>query len=176
MLLGPFVPMLFQGEECGASTPFQYFTDHQEPDLARAVSEGRIKEFAAFGWSPDDIPDPQDPSTFQRSQLDWTESAREPHKSILDWYKRLTRLRASTPELRDGAFKQVDIVYDEDLRWLVMTRGPISMAMNLGEQKHRVPIPVIGSRRILMASDEKTVVAPESAELPSDSVVIIGPD
>ena len=65
-------------------------------------------------------------------------------KSILDWYKRLTRLRASTPELRDGAFNQVDVVYDEDRRWLVMTRGPISMAMNLGKQKHRVPIPANG--------------------------------
>jgi maltooligosyltrehalose trehalohydrolase len=175
LLLGPFIPMLFQGEEWAASTPFQYFTDHQEPDLARAVSEGRKKEFAAFGWNPDDISDPQDPSTFQRSKLEWTESAREPHKSILDWYKRLTRLRASTPELRDGAFNQVDVVYDEDRRWLVMTRAPITMAMNLGEQKCRVPIPAIGSRRVVMASDEKIVVEPESAELPSESVVVIGP-
>jgi maltooligosyltrehalose trehalohydrolase len=175
LLLAPFIPMLFQGEEWAASTPFQYFTDHQEPDLARAVSEGRKKEFAAFGWNPDDIPDPQDPSTFQRSKLNWTETAREPHKSILDWYKRLTRLRASTPELRDGAFNQVDVVYDEDRRWLVMTREPITMAMNLSEQKCRVPIPAIGSCRVLMASDEKIVVEPESAQLPSDSVVVIGP-
>ena len=167
--------MLFQGEEWAASPPFQYFTDHQEPDLARAVSEGRKKEFAAFGWNPDDIPDPQDPSTFQRSKLNWTETAREPHKSILDWYKRLTRLRASTPELRDGAFNQVDVVYDEDRRWLVMTREPITMAMNLSEQKCRVPFPAIGSCRVLMASDEKIVVEPESAQLPSDSVVVVGP-
>ena len=56
--------MLFQGEEWGASTPFQYFTDHPEPDLAKAVREGRRKEFAAFGWKPEDIPDPQAPETF----------------------------------------------------------------------------------------------------------------
>src|SRR5208337_3917332 len=62
----PFVPMLFQGEEWGASTPFQYFTDHPEPELGKAVSEGRCREFAAFGWKPQDVPDPQAPETFQR--------------------------------------------------------------------------------------------------------------
>jgi maltooligosyltrehalose trehalohydrolase len=61
VLTAPFVPMLFQGEEWAASTPWLYFTDHQDPDLGRAVSEGRRREFAAFGWKPDDIPDPQDP-------------------------------------------------------------------------------------------------------------------
>ncbi|MGH9558730.1 MAG: malto-oligosyltrehalose trehalohydrolase, partial [Bryobacteraceae bacterium] len=73
VMCSPFVPMLFQGEEFGASTPFLYFTGHEDAEVARAVSEGRRKEFGAFGWKPDKIPDPGDPLTFLRSKLDWTE-------------------------------------------------------------------------------------------------------
>ena len=62
VLTAPFVPMLFQGEEYGASTPFQYFTHHEDPELGEQVSEGRRSEFEAFGWNPEDIPDPQDPA------------------------------------------------------------------------------------------------------------------
>src|SRR3546814_4248273 len=60
--------MLFAGEEWAASSPFQYFSDHQDPDLARAVSEGRRREFASFGWAPDDVPDPQAPATFRSEE------------------------------------------------------------------------------------------------------------
>ena len=72
-LTGPFTPMLFQGEEWAASTPFQFFTSHPEPDLGRMTAEGRIREFAAMGWDPDVVPDPQEPDTFRRSKLDWSE-------------------------------------------------------------------------------------------------------
>ena len=173
VILGPLIPMFFQGEEWAASTPFQYFTDHQEPDLAHGVSEGRKREFAAFGWRPEDIADPQDPATFQKSKLDWTEIAREPHKSILDWYKRLIRLRAATPELRDGNFKDVAVSYDEDQRWLVMNRGPVTIAINLGEQKYRVPVSNTGSSRLLLSSDDKLVFHPGSVELGPDSVAVL---
>ena len=93
----PFVPMLFQGEEWGAHTPFQYFTDHPEPDLAKAVREGRRKEFAAFGWKPEEIPDPQARDTFERSKLNWTELSRAPHAGLLDWHRQLIRLRRAEP-------------------------------------------------------------------------------
>ncbi len=72
LLTAPFTPMLFQGEEWAASSPFQYFTDH-DPELGKAVSEGRRREFAAFGWNPDHVPDPQDPQAFDRSKLVWNE-------------------------------------------------------------------------------------------------------
>ena len=77
LLTSPFVPMLFQGEEWGASTPFQYFTDHDGPRArARPCREGRRREFAAFGWAPEDVPDPQDPATFARLGARWDEVAR----------------------------------------------------------------------------------------------------
>ena len=81
MLTAPFVPMLFQGEEFGATRPFQYFADFSEdPELAKAVSEGRRKEFGQFGWKPEDVPDPGSPETFERSKLHWDEVDREPHR------------------------------------------------------------------------------------------------
>jgi maltooligosyltrehalose trehalohydrolase len=73
VLTSPFVPMLFQGEEWAASTPFLYFTDHREAQLGNAVKEGRQQEFSAFGWDPETIPDPQEESTFYRSVLKWEE-------------------------------------------------------------------------------------------------------
>jgi maltooligosyltrehalose trehalohydrolase len=176
VILGPLIPMLFQGEEWAASTPFQYFTDHQEPELSRAVREGRRKEFAALGWKPEDIPDPQDLATFQRSKLDWTETTREPHKSTLEWFKGLIRLRASTPELRDGNFRSVEVSYDEDLRWFLMNRGPVTLAINLGQRKFRVSIPDRGSTQLVMASDVKIALSEGFVELPSDTVAIIRRD
>ena len=93
VLLSPYIPMLFQGEEWAASTPFQYFTDHADPELGRAVGESRRREFASFGWAPEDIPDPQDPRTFESSKLDWNELDDDPHKEILNWHRQLIALR-----------------------------------------------------------------------------------
>ena len=102
VLCSPFVPMLFQGEEWGASTPFLYFTDHGDPALGRAVSEGRRREFAAFGWRAEEVPDPQDPETFRRSKLDWDERSRPPHAELLEWHRHLIRLRREVPALGAG--------------------------------------------------------------------------
>ena len=83
LLTSPFTPMLFMGEEWGARTPWRFFTDHVEPELARAVSEGRGREFASHGWASSDVPDPQDPATYRASMLDWSEPDKEPHRELL---------------------------------------------------------------------------------------------
>ena len=89
MLTSPFTPMLFMGEEWAASTPWQYFTSHEEPELAEAVRAGRRREFAAHGWAAEDVPDPQDPATVERSTLDWSELGhRGAHAAMLDWHRR----------------------------------------------------------------------------------------
>ncbi len=133
VLLGPFVPMLFAGEEWAASTPFQYFTDHQDPGLGRLVSDGRRREFASFGWDPADIPDPQDPATFARSTLRWDELELEPHATMLRWYRELSALRASTPGLRDGDRAAGSVEFGEAGRWLVMRRAALTVACNWGD-------------------------------------------
>jgi maltooligosyltrehalose trehalohydrolase len=174
VLTAPFVPMLFQGEEWSASSPFQYFTDHQEPELARAVTQGRSREFAAFGWDPSDIPDPQDPATFRRSKLDWAEPTREPHRTILKWYRRLIELRARTAPLRDGIMERVQVAYDEQARWMAITRDPVTVAFNLAERGQTVAIGSTQSRRLLMASDG-VALRTDGVELAPDSIAILGP-
>jgi maltooligosyltrehalose trehalohydrolase len=100
LLLGPYTPLLFMGQEWGARTPFQYFTDH-EPELGRNVTEGRRREFARFSaFSGDHVPDPQDPATFARSKLDGSERLRPEHAGILAWNRALLALRAAHPALR----------------------------------------------------------------------------
>ena len=85
MLTSPFVPLLFQGEEWGASSPFLYFTAHEDNELGAKVREGRRSEFAAFGWEPAGIPDPQSLETFDRSRLRWDELGDDNHAPLLDW-------------------------------------------------------------------------------------------
>jgi maltooligosyltrehalose trehalohydrolase len=169
VLTSPFLPLLFQGEEWGAMTPFQYFTDHEDPDLGRAVSAGRRQEFAAFGWDPADVPDPQDPATFERSKLDWSELARHPHRELLDWYRRLIRLRREVPELADGRLDRLRTTHDEEGRWLVVLRGRVTIACNLGAGDVRLP----AAGRLLVASEASVSVDEGSVLLPPDSVALL---
>ncbi|MFI1864893.1 malto-oligosyltrehalose trehalohydrolase [Streptomyces jumonjinensis] len=134
VLTGPFTPMLFMGEEWGARTPWQFFTDHTDPELAAAVREGRRREFAAHGWDAADIPDPQDPATRLRSCLDRSERSREPHARLLAWHKELIALRRAHSDLADPDLASVRVAYDEDARWLALRRGDLRIAVNLGDE------------------------------------------
>jgi maltooligosyltrehalose trehalohydrolase len=164
--------MLFMGEEWGASTPFQYFTDHQDPELGRAVSEGRRGEFASFGWDPADVPDPQDAATFERSKLDWDEVEKPPHAELLDWHRQLIALRRQHEEFADGDRSRVRVQFDESARWLLLERGPAAVAVNLND--HSQPVVVGDNRtRILAASEPDITVAGGVAQLPPDSVVVV---
>ena len=143
VLTSPFTPMLFMGEEWGAGTPWQYFTDHTDPALAEAVRRGRRREFAEHGWLGAEVPDPQAPQTVHASTLDWSEPAQQPHAGLLDWYRQLIRLRRTHPELCDPDLAAVRVAYDEELRWLVVHRGPYRIAVNLGAEGPR-PVPLGG--------------------------------
>jgi maltooligosyltrehalose trehalohydrolase len=170
VVLGPFVPMLFQGEEWGASTPFLYFTDHDDPDLGRAVTEGRRREFAAFGWDPTDVPDPQDPETFRRSRLDWNEVRGPGHAGLLEWHRRLIALRRSTPALTDGRFDRVEVDYDEAGRWLVYAHGPLTVACNFGEAEATVPV---RPGTVELTSSPESSVEGDRARLAPESVIVV---
>ena len=140
LVLGsPYTAMLFMGEEWGASTPFQFFSSHPEPELARATAEGRKKEFADHGWDADEIPDPQDPQTFQRSKLDWSEADAGDHARLRGLYHDLIMLRRNEADLVDPWLDNMVIDYDEDRRWIVMHRGRLAIACNLGAEAVSVP-------------------------------------
>jgi len=140
VLTGPFTPMLFMGEEWGARTPWQFFTDHTDPELAEAVRNGRRREFGAHGWAEEEIPDPQDPATRDRSCLDWGEPEREPHARLLDWYRRLIALRRTLPDLHDPDLASVKTAFDEDARWLAYRRGDLRIAVNLADEPAAIPL------------------------------------
>ncbi|CAN5572798.1 malto-oligosyltrehalose trehalohydrolase [soil metagenome] len=169
VLTAPFVPMLFHGEEWGASTPFQYFTDHDDPELGRAVSEGRRREFAAFGWSPDDVPDPQDPATFERSKLRWDEIERDPHASLLAWHRALIALRHAEPDLSDGRFVSA-AGWDADAGWLRVERGALTVELNLSDQLRRDHT---ADGDLVLASHDDAALGPDGLALPPRSVAIL---
>ena len=123
VLTSPFTPMLFMGEEWGASTPWQFFTSHPEPELGKATAEGRIGEFAEHGWDADVVPDPQDPETFTRSKLDWSELSQEPHERLLAVHRALIALRRAHPDLLDPDLSAVQVTWDDADHWLVVHRG-----------------------------------------------------
>jgi maltooligosyltrehalose trehalohydrolase len=171
VMTSPFVPMLFQGEEWGASTPFLYFTDHQDPELGEAVRQGRRKEFAAFSWDPGQIPDPQSEETFLRSKLDWDEPSREPHSDLLQWYRSLIKLRR-LPDLNDGRFSEARVHFDETGRWLTMTRGSVLVACNFGEAGQRIPCSGLGGKEIVLSSEEGVRAEDNVILLPGHAVAI----
>jgi maltooligosyltrehalose trehalohydrolase len=171
VLCAPFIPMLFQGEECGATTPFQYFTNHKDAELGRAVSAGRRSEFAAFGWRPEDIPDPQDSATFLRSKLAGIRPENEPQACLIEWHRRLIGLRHAEPDLTDGRLDRVDVQYSEEQRWLALRRGAITLVCNLHAEGREIPLPSPGT--LILSSSTGCVTSGRSVVLPPDSVAVL---
>ena len=158
----------------GARTPWQYFTDHTEPELAEAVREGRRREFADHGWGPNDVPDPQHEGTVEASRLDWSEPAREPHAGVLAWYRALIALRRSRPELTDARLDRMRVefgTFDDGAGWLVVHRGGLRVAVNLGPDPHTVPLDAPAAE-ILLASDTAAPAA-DGLALGPQSVAVV---
>lgn len=174
MFCSPFIPMLFQGEEWAASTPFLYFTDHQDPELGKAVSEGRRKEFAAFGWQPDSVPDPQASDTYQRSQLNWDELNEEPHASLLAWYKHLIQFRCEY--LLTDTLAAPAVWFGEAARWLVIERKSSLVICNLLDLEQEIPLKLEIAWRVALTSKLDLKLGKTLAVLPPLSVAILVTD
>jgi len=173
-ILSPFLPMLFQGEEWGATTPFLYFVDHEDKELAELVSAGRKKEFEAFGWDPDDIPDPQSVETFEASKLKWDELEQSPHSDMLRWYQGLIALRKGRRELSDGVLEQVDVDFDEEDRWFTMQRGGIVLVFTLAEDGYSASLEA--EVKLVMASDAGIKLEDGRLEMPGVGVAVLSVD
>ncbi|KHO22352.1 malto-oligosyltrehalose trehalohydrolase [Mycolicibacterium setense] len=167
----PYTAMLFMGEEWGSSSPFQFFSSHPEPELARATAEGRKAEFAEHGWDADEIPDPQDPQTFLRSKLNWSEVAEGDHDRLHRTYRRLIALRRNEPDLGDPWLDHMSIDFDEQQRWIILHRGSLSIACNLGTGT--VSVPVTGE--VVTAWGEPDV-GTDTTALPGHSFAILRRD
>jgi maltooligosyltrehalose trehalohydrolase len=169
-LAGPFTPMLFMGEEYGASTPWQFFTSHPEPELGKATAEGRIKEFERMGWDPAVVPDPQALATFTNSKLDWTEAAGGDHARLLGLYRELIALRRSTPELAGLGFDGTEVDYSEEDGWLLLRRGRTQVAMNFSAEPRRV---AVRGDSLLLATEDGVRVDAGQLDLPGHSAAIV---
>lgn len=173
-LLAPYTPMLFMGEEWAASTAWQFFTSHPEPELAKATAEGRLAEFEAMGWDESVVPDPQDPDTFARSHLDWAEvtapDSDPRHRRTLDLYRRLAELRRALPDLTDPDFAALSAEADEDARTFVLHRGAVDIVVNFGTDAVAMET---GTGNLVLTTDDAVSVHSGRITLPARSAAVM---
>ncbi|HET7302924.1 MAG TPA: malto-oligosyltrehalose trehalohydrolase [Segeticoccus sp.] len=179
LLTSPYTPMLFMGEEWGAGTPWQFFTDHEEPELVEAIRQGRRAEFASHGWEAE-VPDPQSPATVAASTLDWNELAEDAHVRLLRWYAGLLAARRARPDLRDPHLDQVVVHHDHDARTVVVERGRHRVLVNLGDEERAVDAHLPATDRstvaVVLAWVGATVVGDDGVvALPARSACVLGP-
>jgi maltooligosyltrehalose trehalohydrolase len=191
VLLSPFMPLLFMGEEYGETAPFQYFIDHSDPELINAVREGRRREFAAFGWE-EDPPDPQDEATFLRSKLDRSLRDTSLSRILPGFYRELIRLRKEIAALALLSKRNQSVVADREHRALFVRRRAGSdeafMIFCFSKQQTTVPLTLPAGRwKKILDSAEQRWLGPGSLlpeEIESDgrielpvtpqSVVVLG--
>jgi maltooligosyltrehalose trehalohydrolase len=157
-LLSPFTPMIFMGEEWGAATPWRFFTSHPEPELAEMVRAGRLEEFAQMDWDTSDVPDPQDPRTFEVSRLDWSELERPRHADFLAFTRRLITIRRTYPDFTNPSFDQGRALSSDEGGWLLLERGDMIMVVNFRDRPTEVSVgravdPVITIGKIEVVGD-----------------------
>ena len=170
LLTSPFTPMLFMGEEWAASSPWQFFSSHPEPELADAVRTGRRREFASHGWAEAEVPDPQDRATFDRSKLDWSELGKPGQSEMHELYRRLIALRHSHPDLSDPRLDRVQVWHGD--QHLVMRRGRIVVAVNLAAGAQTVSLHETPSR-VLLATEPGMALMRDRIEMPGESAFVV---
>ena len=167
LLTSPFVPLLFQGEEWAASSPFLYFTDHQDQGLAEAVRKGRRNEFREFGWKPEEVPDPQAEETFLDSKLHWEETREYFHSEILVWYTECLRVRKEILLKKDIPLADMRIETDEEMHTVSLFRGSTLTVANLSDSAKEISLPLKSSRwKVFLATDKNVRLSGESIMLP----------
>jgi maltooligosyltrehalose trehalohydrolase len=165
VLLSPFLPLLFMGEEYGERAPFQYFISHSDPDLVKAVQEGRKEEFSGF-LGQGEPPDPQGQETFERSRLDPSLREKGEHRALENFYRELLRLRKSIPALAHLSKDSVTATPFEEQKVLLVRReepgsavfNEILFALSFaeeGSEPARIPAPEGSWRKILDSADER---------------------
>jgi maltooligosyltrehalose trehalohydrolase len=169
VLLSPFVPMLFQGEEWAASAPFLYFTDHRDPEVGRAVSTGRQAEFAGAGW--EGAPDPQDRATVARSKLDWGELQEPTHADMRAWYRELIKARRQVPSLMGGDLGEIRVDCDASAGWLAVRGVDADVVLNLGPEQ-TVPL-ADADRSCVVLSSGAVELGPGGLTLAPDTIALV---
>jgi maltooligosyltrehalose trehalohydrolase len=177
VVLAPFLPMFFMGEEYGEKAPFQYFTSHGDADLIEAVRKGRLEEFDDFEWAGEP-PDPHAQETFRSSTLRWDSSLAQPeHASLRDLYRQLLRIRREHPALRSLDLDAVETDADDTHKVLRIRRGAgesqVLVALNFSEEPQTVKIPA-GSRLWRPLIDSGAAIEGDRLTLPPAGFAVLG--
>ncbi|MGC3994597.1 MAG: malto-oligosyltrehalose synthase [Propionicimonas sp.] len=172
-LTAPFTPMLFMGEEWAASTPFPFFSGHPEEELASAVTEGRVAEFARMAWDTDAVPDPQDPATFLSAKLDWSERGEGRHRVVLDAYRELIALRRTYAELTNPELSRTSCEVDAEARWFLMRRAGLAVVVNFGDEEAVVELG--GRHQLRWTTPSGARLAGSSVALPPHAGALLLP-
>ncbi len=170
VLTAPYIPMLFMGEEFAASSPFQYFADHEDDEMRRLVAEGRKRDFAQFGFG-DNVPNPEELATFERSKLNWKELGEGKHAEMLEWTKALIKLRRCTVALNDGSMQHLLVSSDEACHTLVMVRDEVRVVANLGEGPYSFAL--LEGEELRLISREVLVAGDNTLELPGMTLAVL---
>ncbi|GAB3960962.1 malto-oligosyltrehalose trehalohydrolase [Spirosoma harenae] len=169
VLVSPYIPLLFMGEEWGESNPFLFFSGHQEPEIANMVREGRQAEFASF-HSEHEAPDPQDEETFYQSKLQWDLVDQEPHQTLLRYYQTLIALRQQLPALHKLNRHQMEVIAYEDQQTIVLHRWHDDQhtlcLMNFSKESQSLSMAITGGgtkwQKLLDSSDNQWELSSES--------------
>jgi maltooligosyltrehalose trehalohydrolase len=170
VLMAPYIPMLFMGEEWATSAPFLYFADHEDEEMRKSVAEGRKREFAGFGFDGE-VPNPESPETYERSKLAWNEVGEGKHAEMLAWVKSLIKLRRSQISLNDGDLNELQVYTSDQHNTLVMERDEARILVNLGEQPHRFDI--LDKEKVKLVSRDGIAPKDGSMELPPMTLAVL---
>ncbi|HJX02980.1 MAG TPA: malto-oligosyltrehalose trehalohydrolase [Dehalococcoidia bacterium] len=158
VLLSPYIPLLFMGEEYGETAPFPYFISHSEAELIQAVREGRRAEFVSFNWLQEP-PDPQDEATYKLARLDHSLKTNSQHRILLDYYRELIRLRKNTPALSNLSRDSMEVNIQNSSVLLVRRwhQGQqIFFILNFGRENALIATSLPGKQwlRVMDSADE----------------------
>jgi len=170
VLMAPYVPMLFMGEEWAASSPFLYFADHEDEEMRKFVAEGRRRDFASFGFE-DEVPNPDDIKTFERSKLRWDERSEGKHAEMLQWTKALIQLRRSTTALNDGGMHRLRVSTDDVKKTVILQRDEVRVVANLGEEIYRSEL--LEGEKLKLVSHSGVEVRENALALPGMSLAVL---
>ena len=170
-LLAPYLPMIFMGEEWAASSPFQYFADHEDDEMRKLVSEGRKRDFAQFGFDQFEIPDPEAVETFERSKLNWDEVHLGKHEEMYQWTREIIQMRRSCVSMNDGDLGHLRVFSNEKRRMLVMVRSEMRVLLNLGQQP--VNFDLLEGETLKIASRQGVSVREEQVEVPPMTMAVM---
>jgi maltooligosyltrehalose trehalohydrolase len=182
VLVSPYLPMLFMGEEYGEPHPFLYFVSHTDPELAEAVRKGRKAEFAAF-HSQGEAPDPVDEKTFEESKLQWDLLNQQPQQTMLEYYKTLISLRKQEAALRNLNRHHLNVEENEENQTLLLHRwhegDHILCLMNFSKEQQQATLPTYQNdwQKLLDSADSKWM-GPTATDTTAsgDSTVTIQPE